>query len=175
MACQIILIVEADEQSRTDFIYINSILREYYKIHLRNDIKISKVFMGGKSHYNQKKILQEIRKYIKDYSHIGDSHVVYCFDTDRFESKPEDKKLLEDEEVFCNTNEYDFVWFCHDIEEVFWGKSVPKNEKVSKVKKYLTQNQVKSLVLDNFRSSSMVRRKSNLLSVIERYLETEVN
>ena len=41
MACQLILVVESDEKSRSDFIYINSVLNELYDIRLRNDIKIT--------------------------------------------------------------------------------------------------------------------------------------
>ena len=168
MPFQIILVVEANPNSRSDFVYINSILKEVYDIRSRNDVKISPVFMGGKGMYKNKGVVSEINNKVKEYSYLGNSHVVYCFDTDKYDVNPSDKSALREEEQYCVKNGYLFVWFCHDIEEVFWGKSVKKKEKTDKSKQYSVSNAVKSLNLNKFRAASIAKGRSNLLLILDK-------
>ena len=60
MACQLIFVVESDEKSQSDYLYIRAVLNNRYKIIKNNDIKISSVFMGGKGNYNKKKTVNKI-------------------------------------------------------------------------------------------------------------------
>ena len=169
MAFQIVLVVEANEKAKTDFIYINSVLNNVYNIRSRNDIKVSPVFMGGKGKY--KKVADKINKLVKAYNYIGESCVIYCFDTDKYDTDTGDEKALHDEMQYCIDNGYEFVWFCHDIEEVFLGKSVSKSEKTDKVKSYSVRHGVENLNLDVLKAEVMGKGKSNLLLILRKYLE----
>ncbi len=173
MAFQIVLVVEADEVSKTDFIYINSVLNELYSIRERTDIKISPVYMRGKGNY--KKAATQIKKHQNAYKKIGNTHVIYCFDTDKFESNPEDGRVLREEEKYCLNNGYDFVWFCHDIEEVFLGKSVSKSEKKDKSRQYIVRHGIEKVKINNLKSEVKVKGKSNLLVVLKNIFDNSCN
>ena len=168
MAIQLIFVVESDEKSQSDYIYIQSVLNKQYNVRLKNNIKISRVFMRGKGNYNKKRVLNEIANLERKYSKIGKSQVIYCFDTDLFESKNEDKMFLEQEKTFCEKNNYDFVWFCHTIEEVFWGESSPKAEKTQKAVRFSANPQLNNLELH---SDVMRKGKSNLRMILDNYLK----
>ncbi|MBR5420675.1 MAG: hypothetical protein IK115_05960 [Lachnospiraceae bacterium] len=169
MGFQIVLVVEANEKAQTDYIYIKSILNHVYNIRLRNDIKISPVFMGGKGNYE--KVSNKINKLVKAYNYIGESCVIYCFDTDKYDSDTGDEKALHDEMQYCADNGYEFVWFCHDIEEVFLGKSVSNSEKTEKAKSYSARHGVENLNLKAFEAKVMGKKKSNLLLILKKYFE----
>ena len=170
MSFQIILVMETDEKSKSDYIYINSVLTEWYNIRMRNDIKITPIYMGGKGNF--KRIIRKIESHQKAYAHTGKSQVVYCFDTDRYETEPEAKNLLCEEKKYCDDKGFDFVWFCHDIEEVFLGRSVPKSEKIKEAIRYGKNQGIKKLQRGLFRSEEMSNGKSNLLIILDRYLQT---
>ena len=168
MSFQLILVVEADERSKSDYLYIRSVLTEWYGIQSKTDLKVTPIYMGGKGNYRKK--IKEINKYKKAYAHIGNSQVIFFFDTDKYDSLPDDQRLLHEEEQYCRENGFEFVWFCHDIEEVFLGKSVLKSEKTEKAKQYSISNRIKILKRKNVGSTSMVKGKSNLIIVLEKYL-----
>lgn len=169
MAVQLILVLESDETSRSDYIYISSILNKWYNINATNDVKISRVFMGGKGNYKKKKVVNTIEKYRKSYKN-GTTNIIFCFDTDRFEIDASDRKAITEEQKYCEDNGFEFVWFCHDIEEVFLGESVSKNEKTERARQYAKSNTVERLNKKDFASSRMIKKKSNLVFVLDKYL-----
>ena len=171
MAFQILFVVEADKKSRSDYIYIRSVLDRFFNFRLLTDVKINAVFMGGKSKYQRNDVISEINKQISAYSRTGKTHVVYCFDTDKYDTDPEDKRAFTNEEKFCKENGYDFVWFCHDIEEVFLGKSVPNSDKTKLAIMYSQSNRVEKLKVEYLNSKTLARGKSNLIIVLEKYLK----
>ncbi len=170
MAIQFILVVESDARSRSDFIYIKSVLEKQYGVKNANDIRISPVFMGGKGNYNKRNILNSIRDDINRFSRIGKSIVVYCFDTDKYDSDPVDRKCFLEKERFCIDNGYEFVWFCHDVEEVFIGNSVIKAEKTAKARQYLLNSGIDKVDIKKLNATQKSTGKSNLLAVIDRHL-----
>lgn len=113
-------------------------------------------------------MVNAIESNIKKYKAIGETYVIYCFDTDKYDSEPEDKKLLSDEEKYCRDNGYEFVWFCHDIEEVFLGKSVAKSEKTDSARRYSANNGITNVNKNNLNAEVFAKRKSNLLSVLNK-------
>lgn len=172
MAFQLVFVVESDEKSKSDYIYIRSILEEDYHISKLKDVKISAVFMGGKGNYQKKNVLNKIVALRKGYQKIGDTYVLYCFDTDKYDSDPNDGKVLEEEQQYCKKNGYEFIWFCHDIEEVFLGSSVAADEKVERAKQYSRQNQIKNVKRECLKSERMTKGKSNLLTVLKRCFDS---
>ena len=171
MSFQIIIVVEADEKSRTDYTYINRLMEKCFNVSKRIDIKRSPVFMGGKGNYNKKKVTDKIKQYVKQYEYNGESQVIYCFDTDNFDTNHDVKKLLETYKTYCKEHEYEFVWFCHDIEEVFCGKSVKNTEKVTTANNFEKNGEIEKCNLDSFEATTMNKGKSNLLLVLKKYLE----
>ena len=170
MGIQLVFVVETDERSRTDYIYINSVLEELYHVRMANNVKLSTVFMGGKRNYNKRKVISRIEALCKGYRNNGETKVIYCFDTDKYDTDPQDKRILNEEENYCRTNGYEFVWFCHDIEEVFVGVSVEDNEKVNRAKQYAVNKEVTNLKYINLKSKFISKGKSNLLYVIDKCL-----
>ena len=168
MNIQLIIVVESDEKSRSDFIYVNNVINLVYEKNIRTDIKVSPVFMKGKGNY--KRIKGRINKLQKDFCSIGKSIVIYCFDTDKFDNKPEDKKNLCEEMNYCKDNGFEFVWFCHDIEEVFLGESVSRTEKTNKAKQFDFSQGIYNLDLNILLSEQMIKGKSNLLLILEKHL-----
>ena len=167
MACQLIFVVESDEKSQSDYLYIRAVLNNRYKIIKNNDIKISSVFMGGKGNYNKKKTVNKINGFKRQYSKNGESYVIYCFDTDQFEIKHEDKTVLDKEKQYCKENGYDFVWFCHTVEEVFWGEVSAKADKTKKAILFSAKPKLQNVDL---KSNMMRKGKSNLMIVLDKYL-----
>ncbi len=169
MAHQLIFVVEAAESSKSDNIYIRSVLDEYFDFRSRSDIKVNTVYMDGRGNYKKRNIINKINKFAKEYNKLGATSVIYCFDTDKFDCDPEDKNKFEEEANYCRMNDYDFVWFCHDVEEVFVGKSVDKNEKTNIAKQYSSNDGIKKVKKSNLRSTKMTKGKTNLLFVLEKY------
>ena len=168
MGVQLIFVVESDEKSRSDYIYIKSVLDLKYNTRLNNEIKLSPVFMRGKGNYNQRRVKSKIESLCKQYSRNGESKVFFCFDTDQFDINPGDQNLLVEEEAFCRKNSFEFVWFCHDIEEVFLGHSVANSEKTNCANKYAAQNGINRVDISNLKSKTMVGKKSNLVIELDR-------
>lgn len=168
---QLIFVVETNEKSNSDYIYIKSILDAQYNGRLLNDVKFTPVYMRGKGNYNQHRVINKIKTYSKQYMSAGDTRVIYCVDTDQFDIKPEDKMIFEEIQSYCTNNEYDLVWFCHDIEEVFLGNSVPKNKKTEFANKYSAHNGVAHVDISKLKSRKKAKMKSNLIYVLNKYLE----
>ena len=127
MAIQMIFCVETNKRADTDSIYLSEIISHFYR--LNNQTKISKVYMGTKSKYQAKDVLREIDNKTKAFV-IGETKVVYCIDTDDYEKSQEQENQFHSIEQFCNVNDYDLIWFCHDVEDVFLGKRISDSLKV---------------------------------------------
>ncbi len=169
--CQIIFVVETNKQNESDYIYIRSVLKSWYCIMSRNDIKISKpVYMDGKGNYDKKTVCDAIEKKKKEYKN-GSSHVIFCFDTDKYDSNQEALEEFKKEKCYCDNNGYDFVWFCHDVEEVFLGKSVAKNEKKEKAREYERNKGIENLDKKALEAKTPSTRRSNLVLILNKYIQ----
>ena len=111
MSIQLIVAVEADHESKSDYRYVDPFIKRYFKIGTN---KISYVYMGSKMNYSDKVINKQITSLINSYKRTGESHVIYCFDTDDFSVSPDhqanDEKIKKD--LVHNS---DIVWFNRDI------------------------------------------------------------
>ena len=168
MAFQIILVMETKESSKSDYMYISSVLDQWYDFRARNDIKLSEVYMGGKGNYKCSKVVKRIEKLTNSYNN-GETHVIYFFDTDRYENNINDSRVLREEQEYCTTNNYEFVWFCHDIEEVFLGRTVAKNEKTDEAIAYARRRGINRLKKESFKAEKMGKKRSNLILVLDKY------
>lgn len=167
MAIQMILCVETNKKADTDSIYILETIKHWYK--LNNQIKINKVYMSAKSKYNAKDVIRDIDKKSKDFT-IGETKVIYCIDTDQYERNNDHAKELNDISQYCEKNKYDLVWFCHDVEEVFWGQKVSDSQKVQEAAAFRRKRIVEEIQADKLSCDVKRVGASNILNIFDKYL-----
>ena len=163
---QIIFVVETNEKNRSDTRYIIKLWNQLYGIN-NNDLKRQFVYMDGKSKYNKNNVKSKIKSFISE-NKDGENNVVYCFDTDRIDTSNIDLNNVIAFKKYCDDNNYNFVWFCYDIEMVFIGRSVPDSEKEKESKKF---TKLESLIDVNKlkngnKIEDMHKGKSNIYSVL---------
>lgn len=165
MSRQLLFCVEADKKSRTDYQYIEAVIKYFFV----DDRKIiyRPIFMGGKAKYTSKSVVNEIAKKKKDFK--GTTDVIYFVDTDNYNSSQQDRKLLEDIKSFCYTNSYELVYFTKDIEDVFLGETIEDREKVKKVADFKRKQLINNLIEQKLRTNELRRHCSNILLVLEKY------
>ena len=173
MGLQLIFAVETNKKCNSDWIYIKDTI-EYFYSYERTQVKFSVVYMDGKGNYNSKKKEKEIKSLASQYSSTSNtnrSRVIYCFDCDDYDSKMDDLKFLEEAKKYCDEHEYDFVWFCKAVEQVYIGKKVDDSQKKKeaatfKAKKQINSIDSKKLLMKNYRNNT-----SNIMNVLDGYSE----
>ena len=171
MGVQLIFVVETNKKCNSDWIYIKDTVEQFYSYDT-TQLKLSVVYMDGKGKYKKK--IKEVEKLISQYragSKGNKSNVLFCFDCDEYDSKQEDLKFLEEAKTFCQEQDYEFVWFCKDIEQVYIGKKVNDNQKKNeaatfKAKKLIMQVKPKRLSEKRYKNNT-----SNILEVLDQYPE----
>ena len=93
--------------------------------------------------------------------------VVFCFDCDEYDRRPEDLKFLQDAEEYCKKHGYKFVWFCKDVESVYIGKTVPDNQKVKVAGDFKKKQLIKQVDMRNLRADQYLNQKSNICNVLD--------
>lgn len=164
---QLLICVETRKQADTDWVYIEAIIDEFFDVN--NEVSIKPVYMGSKSKYNSNKVKKDIQQKIKEFD--GKTSVLYCIDTDNYDSNIADKRMLKEITTYCKDNKYALAWFCKDIEEVLWHESVTKDDKVTKAAEFIRTKRIDMLKKSNLQISDIQRYCSNILSVLEKLLE----
>lgn len=166
---QVILCVETNKQANTDVGYIDAVIKKLYQI--GTEIKLQYKYFNGKGGYNAPKLLKEIKKDIAALKGGSSSEVIYCIDTDKYDSDAEVQKLNADIENFCHQNGYGFIWFCRDVEEVFLHKAVDDSKKKAEVAKFKSRNNLSKATEATLSATSMAKKKSNMLLVLDQILD----
>ena len=125
---QIIFVVETDNRSRTDDVYIIHLLKSCFDL-TNNDVTYKFIHLGAKTKYNKVNVQKKIKYYVNQ-NKKGSNHIIICMDTDNIEFDVSEVKFLKEVENYCSSNNYEFVWFCREIEEVFLDKIIDDNEKI---------------------------------------------
>ena len=162
----VIFCVETNKHANTDWIYIKETLRRFYKT---DNVKIDRIYMGTKNKYKSRSVIDEINSWKKVYK--DDLVVIYCIDTDRYESNATQNKELEEVSRYCNSKGYEFVWFCHDVEEVYWGNSVNNTDKRNESIRFYKSKHIEIIDSDKLRKGIMKSGYSNILIVLDEYLD----
>ena len=168
MSKQLLFCVETNSKAETDLVYIRETISNYYD--LGNNIRMRFIFFEGKGNYRKKDILKKIADQTKQYKVIGPTHVIYCIDTDRYDADPAHMRELVEIKQYCEQQGYDLIWFCRDVEDVFWGTQIHKDEKTRMAIKFRSSRQILSVEEQKLRSEDYARHKSNILQVLDRYL-----
>ena len=165
---QVILCVETNKKAKTDVGYIDAVLKQLYQI--GTEIKLQYKYFNGKGGYDAPKLLKEIKRDIAALKGKSLSEVIYCIDTDKYDSDPEVKKLNAEIENFCHQNGYKFIWFCRDVEEVFLHTTVDDSKKKEAVAKFKAENNLGQATQETLSATSMAKKKSNMLLVLDQIL-----
>ncbi len=168
MGKQILFCVETTRNAKTDSVYIDETIKRFYKI--TNGIRKRYIYLGGKNNYNKTSIRKDIEKQTKQYKPNGGTTVIYCIDTDKHDSDPEQKRELEKIILFCQDMGYEFVWFCRDVEDVYWGEQIPKDEKTRKAAQFRSGNRINDIPEASLCRKEYVRHYSNILEVLDKHL-----
>lgn len=171
MGVQFIFVVETNKKCKSDWIYIKDTIDYFYEYE-RTQVKFSPVYMDGRGKYRKKE--KEVKSLISQYkatSKSNQSRVIYCFDCDDYDTKQEDLEFLEIVKKYCDDNNYDFVWFCKDVEQVYIGKKVDDSKKnkeaaMFKAKKLIAKVDASKLLQNKYRINT-----SNLMNILDSYEE----
>ena len=171
MGVQLIIVVETNKKNQSDWMYIKATIEHFYNYD-NAEIKFSPVYMDSKTKYKDKEA--EIRTLISKYAKSAKgnkSEVIYCFDSDDYDKDPTERDFLIEAQRYCNSKDYQFVWFCKDIERVFGGKKVEKNKKRDEAIKFLRKNGIRNIEAGKLSVSKYRNDSSNILLVLDKYLK----
>ena len=169
MSIQLLFCVETNQKAKTDTIYINETIAHYYR--LGTSVKKSFIYLGGKNNYNKPGIIKQINRQIRQYARNGKTQVIYCIDTDKYDSDPVQRKELDEIASYCRDRGYELIWFCRDVEDVFWGGQIVKDEKVKRAAQFRTSKRINSIPETTLRQGTYTRHYSNILDVLDKYIE----
>lgn len=170
MGLQLIFVVETNEKCKSDWIYIKDTIEHFYQYD-QAQTKFTPVYMDGKGKYKSKE--REINTVISQFAHSNkdnQSKVIYFFDCDKYDTKPEDAQFLIDAKQYCDTKGYDFVWFCKDIEQVYLGNSVEKKQKQAAATTFKAKKGIKNINKNMLLANNYVVKTSNIMKVLDKYL-----
>ncbi len=170
MGLQLIFVVETNKKCKSDWIYIKETIDQFYEYD-QAQIKLSPVYMDGKGKYKNKE--KEITSLISQYaagSKSNQSKVIFCFDCDDYDSKPEDAEFLVNARRYCDERNYDFIWFCKDVERVYLGKKVPDSQKKKEATTFKAKKMINSVDESKLVAMNYISNNSNIMRVIGKYL-----
>lgn len=173
MDLQLILVVETNKDVMSDWIYIKECIEHFYTFDQAH-VRLKPVFMDGKGKYKSKK--REIETLKKQYNSVSDSRrteIIYCFDCDDYDSKPEDAEFLARVKQYCSTNGYEFVWFCKDVERVFLGRKVDDSKKKDESARFKKKGLISEVHENNLKVERYSNNSSNLMRVLDKFLKTD--
>lgn len=171
MGLQLVFVVETNKKCNSDWIYIKDTIEHFYSYEC-TQIKFSVVYMEGKWKYDKKE--KQINSFISQYKAMSESNkskVIFCFDCDDYDINQGDADFLKKAKKHCDSNGYDFVWFCKDVERVYLGNKVDDSKKKTvaakfKEKRLIANVNSKQLTVNNFRANS-----SNIMAILDKIEE----
>lgn len=111
----LLIIVETRKGANTDDIYIKETIKRFYPgIH---DFTPKFIYMESKGAHSSTKVNHEIKEYISYSNVVG---IILCIDLDDYDTSMTDKNLNDKIKVYCQKKKYDLVWFCKNVEDVFY-------------------------------------------------------
>ena len=68
-------------------------------------------------------------------------------------------------------HDYDFVWFCKDVEQVYLGKKVDKGKKKKEAEAFRCRRIIESISANQLSAEKYRIGTSNIMKVLDKYLE----
>ncbi len=177
MGIQLIICMEANKKCKSDYFYIKDTIVFFYNYDHAHT-KFTPIYMDGKGNYRKANVVNEIEKAIREYSVNGKdskSYVLYFFDCDAYDSKPEDASFLKEAEKYCEQNHYRFGWFCRDVEDVYLKKRVADTEKKNTALQFTKKKKITDVKSSDLRSKTYGKQRSNICSILDDYLQRKDN
>lgn len=171
MGLQLVFVVETNKTCKSDWIYIKDTIKYFYEYDW-TQIKFSPVYMDGKGNYRNKE--KEVKQLINQYSVMSEAHytkVLYCFDCDDYDNKPEDMNFLKEAKKYCDEKGYEFVWFCKDIERVYIGKKVADSQKRKEASSFTAKKLINHVDKNRLSADRYRKNTSNILIVLDKNQE----
>ena len=97
----------------------------------------------------------------------NESKVIYCFDCDEYDRKPEDADFLKSARKFCEDRGYEFVWFCKDIENVYIGQRIDDSQKKKEAANFKARKLICKVIEKNLSQKKYKIAGSNILNVLD--------
>lgn len=160
----ILFCVETTKKANTDYLYISETIKRFYGEN--NKIVRRPVYMQSRTRYKDRATTSQIEKFRKSFPNDNIT-VIYCIDVDDYDTSPTTKKLLDEIKRYCNENHYEFIFFCRDVEDVYWGKRANKNEKVQKAASFKETKRISTIEESQLRKSKYAKNSSNILNVLD--------
>lgn len=175
---QLIFVVETSSDDKTDNIYLRTVL-DYFFTSISKEYgcktNIKTIFLNGKQHYKDKKILNNIANQTRMFASYNEGAItktIYIMDTDSTNKIYEVGSYFHNVQKFCSDHGFELVWFCKNAENVFLGKEVDQiDNKTEAAKSFAKNDGIKKLDINNLSKSSIEYKCSNILVVIGKYLK----
>ncbi len=171
MGLQLVFVLETNKQCNSDWIYIKDTIEHFYEYE-RTQVKFSPLYMNGKGNYRKKE--KQVKQLVKLYDAMAKtnhSSVLYCFDCDDYDTKPDDRNFLEQAKQYCSDNGYTFIWFCKDIERVYIGKKVDDSQKKKEAELFKKRKHIDKVDKHSLSANNYQINTSNILTVLDQLPE----
>lgn len=171
MGLQLIFVVETNDKCKSDWIYIKDTIERFF-YYDQTMVKLSPVYMNGKGNYKGKE--KQITRLIDQYrvtQKENRSVVIYCFDCDDYDKKPEDMRFLQEVQRYCEEKHYEMIWFCKDIESVYLGRKVEDSKKQKEAAQFKSKKMIGQVSAERLNAEQFQVNRSNFLRVVGAYLE----
>lgn len=160
-----IFLVETNKNNKSDEMYIKSLLNKRYD-YLGSKLKF--IYLDGKGNYNKKE--KEIKNLKSKYN--GKTKVFMCIDLDRTDKQPYNLELNNEIMKYCRKNDFEFIWFNENIEQVFLGRSVDATCKKTEATGFFTSKKIDYMEVKNLKVREWNRKgTSNIVDVFDKYMK----
>ena len=174
---QLIIVLETNSEEGTDSLYFHSTLDHYFqrKDLNGNEVNIQYVFLNGKQNYNSKTVVDKINNYSSMFNdwedEKGESQVIYCLDTDSLDKEYKGGSFFRNVQDYCQTNNYDLVWFCKNAENVFLNvEPETLSNKILSAITFARNGKISNVKENNLSKHEIEYGCSNILLILSKYL-----
>ena len=164
---QIIVLCEGE----SDAIYLDIIFKRLIEKNSDINLKFTSIPIKGKTNFENKKYIDKVKNIKLKFQ--GESQVLYVVDTDDIDTSKKDSELLEKIAEYVKKQDWHFVFFNRDIEEVL-NKKADRKKKVNEARSY-TKKKFNEVDKNNLKVKNyLTRGTSNLFSVISEKLGMKI-
>ena len=164
---QIIVLCEGE----SDAIYLDIIFKKLIEKNSDINLKFTSIPIKGKTNFENKKYIDKVKNIKLKFQ--GESQVLYVVDTDDVDTSKEDLELLEKIAEYVKKQDWHFVFFNRDIEEVL-NKKADRKKKMNEARSY-SEKKFNEIDKNNLKVKNyFTRGTSNLFSVISEELGIKI-
>ena len=161
----LLIIVETRKGANTDDTYIKETIKRFYPG--MHNFTTKFIYIESKSAFNSKNVNRDIKVYVSYSTVVG---IIQCIDLDDYDTSIIAQNLNNKIEQYCQKKNYDLVWFCKNVEDVYYFNTrIEKNKKVIKAKQFIQNNMIETIDEKNLKSQIYSKGHSNILNVLDKY------